>query len=245
MSTSAPFPSPTKIWHNTSYPAIDAKKPSLSAAGKNVAITGGGAGIGFRVARSFAEAGASSIAILGRTEQTLLDTKAAVEKDFPAVNIFTYVADITKKKEVDEAFSAYVAKVGELHVLVNNAGNGKVGPSVKDADVDEWMYTLEVNVKGSLLVAQAFLRSAVSDAVLINMTSLLSYLPVPAFSAYVASKCASVSLFDTLQLENPNVRVANLHPGIVDTAMTRGAGGTPMDDGRFPCLNKNLQADIK
>jgi len=138
------------------------------------------------------------------------------------------------KSEVDKAFSEFVARVGKLHVLVNNAGYGNVDPLIRDADVDAWMHALEVNVRGSFLVAQAFLHSAARDAVLINITSFVSYIPTLAFSSYGASKSAGVSFFDSLQLENPELRVANVHPGVVDTPMSRRAGGSPMDDGWFP-----------
>ncbi|KAI1044134.1 hypothetical protein LB505_010555 [Fusarium chuoi] len=60
------FVSFTKTWHNKPYPSIDPTRPELSAAGKFVAITGGGTGIGRSIAIAFAQAGASTVAILGR-----------------------------------------------------------------------------------------------------------------------------------------------------------------------------------
>lgn len=73
-----PFlPSMTALWRNAPYPAIDPTRPELSTniKGKTVVVTGGGAGIGARVAHAFAKAGATQIAILGRTEKTLKANK--------------------------------------------------------------------------------------------------------------------------------------------------------------------------
>jgi hypothetical protein len=77
----APFPSPTSTWHSNTYPSLAPSRPELSAKGKTVLITGGGTGIGAETARYFAQAGATRIAILGRREQPLLDTKTSIERD--------------------------------------------------------------------------------------------------------------------------------------------------------------------
>lgn len=233
MSTTTPFPSFTKTWHNSSYAAINPSRPELSAKGRNVVITGGGAGIGARAVRSFVEARASSIGIIGRTEESLTEIKQSFEQDFPDVKIYTSVTDITIKTDVDKAFSGFVACAGQLHILVNNAGYGGKDPLIKDVEPDRWMRSIQVNVKGSLIVAAAFVRCAAPDAVVINLSSSLSYMLAPNYSSYAVPKAAAVTLFDLLQIENPTLRVVNIHPGIIDTAMTRRAGSSAMDQGEL------------
>ena len=61
-----PFVSFTKTYHNKPYDDISPTRPELSAAGKNVVVTGGGTGIGKAIATAFTQAGAKSVAILGR-----------------------------------------------------------------------------------------------------------------------------------------------------------------------------------
>lgn len=126
--------------------------------------------------------------------------------------------------------------MGKIHVCVNNAGYGTKEPLLADSNPEEWMSSFNINVQGSLHTAQAFLHTAVTDAVpvLINITSFLSYMPAASFSSYAASKAACVALFDTLQVENEGVRVVSLHPGIVGTEMTRRAGGVGMDEASLP-----------
>src|SRR6266487_856252 len=94
MSTSAPFPSLTQKWHTSLSVSISTSRPELSAKGKVVAITGGGTGIGASIARAFAEAGASAIAIIGRTEKTLLSTKASIEASVHGSTVFPVKGDI-------------------------------------------------------------------------------------------------------------------------------------------------------
>ncbi len=84
---------------------------------------------------------------------------------------------------------------------------------IKDVDPEDWMRSIKVNVKGSLIVASAFVRSAVHDAVVINVSSFMNCNPAPHQSAYAVSNMAAVVLFDTLQVENSELRVVNLHPG--------------------------------
>lgn len=153
----APFPSPTSKWHSNTYQSLSPTRPELSAKGKTVLVTGGGTGIGAETARNFAEAGASRIALLGRREQPLLDTKASIEQKFPGVEVFIASTDITNKSEVDAAFAKFAGN-GKIHVLISNAA--MIGPQdpVGTVDCDKFLDAIQQNLKGALHVAQAFLR---------------------------------------------------------------------------------------
>ncbi|KAL9619756.1 MAG: hypothetical protein Q9160_005687 [Pyrenula sp. 1 TL-2023] len=221
----APFPSPTATWHTKTYQSIDSDRPELSAEGKTVIVTGGGTGIGAETARYFAQAGASRIALIGRREQPLLDTKSSIEHNFGNVEVFVASADVTKKKEVDAAFAEFVGD-GHIHVLVSNAAI--IGPqnSVKDVDGDDFADAIQKNLKGSLFVAQAFLRHASTDAVAINVSSSVAHVNFfDKFASYGVAKLAIFRLWDSLAFANPRLSIFHLQPGIVDTAMNREAGG--------------------
>jgi hypothetical protein len=100
------------------------KSPHLSVSGRNIFITGGGSGIGARTALSFAEAGATCIVILGRTEERLLATKEKVSTQYPNTKILVYAVDITTESGVQKAFSRFVSAAGKIDVLISNAGFG-------------------------------------------------------------------------------------------------------------------------
>lgn len=237
----APFPAPVKTWHNNTYAAIDPHNPELSAKGKNVVITGGGSGIGPAIARAFAKAGASNIAIVGRTEKTLLVTKTKLEVEFKDLTVFTAVADIANKSAIDKQFSAILDHVGPINILINNAGFLPNVASIREAEIEDWWAGYEINFKGSFVVTQAFLRSAAPDASLLNMTTSIAHLPaIPRMSGYAVSKTASARFFEYVQAENPEIQVINVHPGVIMTPMlqkTMDAGFVfPIDDSKPLCF---------
>ncbi|KAF9031103.1 NAD(P)-binding protein [Hymenopellis radicata] len=203
MAEAPPFPSPTQRWHTKAQPSTSPTRPELSAKGNT--------GIGGETARYFAEAGASRIALLGRREQPLLDNKAFIENKFPGVAVFTISTDVTKKSDVDAAFSQFAAD-GKINVLVHSAA--AVGPkeTVADVDGEKYLETIQINVAGSLWVAKAFLRHAAPDAVAIAMNSWGAHLSLnDAFASYCVAKLAVYRLWDT--------------PGVVLTEMNLSVGG--------------------
>lgn len=252
MAEAPPFPSPTRRWHTKAQPSTLPTRPELSAKGKSVIVTGGGStGIGGETARYFAEAGASRIALLGRREKPLLDNKAFIENKFPDVEVFTMSTDITKKSDVDAAFSQFAGS-GKISVLVHSAA--VVGPkeSVANVDGEALLEATQSNLAGSLWVAQALLRHAAPDAVAIVLSSWFAHLSLnDAFAAYCVSKMAVYRLWDTVALANPNLSVFHTHPGVVVTELSLKARGSESlkdvqtDDGEWKGGNAEYrQADF-
>ena len=226
------LPSLTKTWHNASYPAISPSNPALSVAGKTVFITGGGAGIGLATARAFAAAGASTVAISGRTEKTLLSAKEDIESAHKGVRVLTFVADVTDAKAVDAAFTS----TGNVDVLVHNAGYLPHLVPIAQSDIHDWWSGFEINVKGAFIVSKAFLKVAASDATIVDLTTGMVHFPAFArYSAYQASKMAELRFWDSVQAEHPDLHVVHVHPGVVMTDMgTKSANAGvefPLDDG--------------
>ncbi len=200
-------------------------------------ITGGGTGIGAETARCFAEAGASRIALLGRREQPLFDTKASIQEKFPKVEVVVASADITKQSEVHAAFAKFAGD-GKIHVLVSNAA--MVGPQepVRDVNADKFVESVHQNIRGSFLVAQVFLRHASPNAVAIEISVASAHLNIaPGLASYSVAKLAIFRLWDSLAIGNPEISVFHLQPGIVDTAVNKEVGGIANmgfeDNGKF------------
>ncbi len=237
------FPSPTKTWHTTVYPSVSPSRPELSVAGKVVLITGGGAGLGPHIAHAFATAGSTSIALVGRTLSTLQSTAASLRSSFPGIKVLTLVADIADKPAVDAAFAETRAKLGLIDILISNAAYFPDAAPIRDADIDEWWKGMTVNVRGNLVLVQAFLKHMADQPTILNVTTAGAHIPaMPSLSGYAVSKLASLKFFEYVAAENPQVRVMNVHPGAMDTAM--GAKGVesgvdiPMDDSELaPPLN--------
>jgi NAD(P)-dependent dehydrogenase (short-subunit alcohol dehydrogenase family) len=221
----APFPSPTSKWHSEKYDSISPSRPELSAKGKTVLVTGGGTGIGAETALYFAQAGASRIALLGRREQPLLDTKAAIMQEYPGVDIFVASTDISKKSEVDSAFAKFLGDA-KLNVLISNAALAGPFDGMRDVDVEAFMNGIQVNIGGTLHVAQAFLRHASKDAVVVDVNSSVAHMNfADKFASYSVAKFGVFRLWDHVCFNNPEMSIFHIQPGIVDTAMNREAGG--------------------
>ncbi|KAJ5833634.1 Glucose/ribitol dehydrogenase [Penicillium riverlandense] len=221
----APFPSPTSTWHTESYPSISPTRPELSAKGKTVLVTGGGTGIGAETALSFAVAGASRIALLGRREPPLIATKASIEEKFAHVEVFVASTDVTDKRQVNSAFAEF-ASGGKIDILVSGAAT--IGPQdpVRDVDSEKFLDAIQQNLRGSLHVAQAFLLHASPHAVAIDINSSAAHVNFGiGFSAYNVAKLAVFRLWDSLAAGNPNLSIFHIQPGIVDTDMNKEAGG--------------------
>lgn len=209
----APFPSPTSKWHDNTYPSISPSRPELSAKGKAILVTGGGSGIGAETARSFAEAGAARIALLGRREQPLRDTKTLIEKQYPGVEVFIASTDVTIKSQVDDAFKQFAGN-GKIDVVVSNAA--MVGPpdTVENAEEEAFLGAIHANLKGSLSVAQAFLRHAAKNAVAIDVNSSAAHHNFAAeLASYSISKMAVYRLWNSVGFAHPEISVFHIQPG--------------------------------
>ena len=144
--------------------------------------------------------------------------------------------DVTKKSDVDVAFSNFLGN-GKIHVLVSNAAMTGPHESVRHVDSDKFLDSIQQNLKGSLNVAQAFLRCAAADAVAIEVNSSAAHLNfAPGLVAYSVAKLAVFRLWDSLAFANPDLSVFHVQPGVVDTDMNREAGGVEAvgseDDGK-------------
>ncbi len=103
---------------------------------------------------------------------------------------------------------------------------------------------MEVNVKGNLILSQAFLASPGREKVFIHLSTAAVHLPAMpgGLSAYAVSKLAAAKMMEYLQAENPGLRVMIVHPGVlVATAM----GQKAVDAGVvLPADDLDLAADF-
>jgi NAD(P)-dependent dehydrogenase (short-subunit alcohol dehydrogenase family) len=208
------LPHYTKANHTTSYPSISPTLPVLSTAGKTIFITGGGSGLGPHLGQAFALSGTTKVTIIGRTASSLLSTKASIEDKFPCLKVLTFVADITSPTAVTSAFEATKKEFGPINILVSNAGQMSEPSEIGKADVDTWFQGFETNVKGALILTQAFLANCSEKAVLINITSGGAHIPANplGFSSYATSKLAAAKMMEYVGVENPNVRLFHFKP---------------------------------
>lgn len=222
----------TSTYHQKSYPSISPTRPEISAAGKTVLVSGGGRGLGIGIVEAFAAANAAHIIILGRNTTTLDEVAERLRTSHPSTKISTVSGDVSVESDVARAF-APAAATGGVDVVVANAGYLPAVEPIAPAGegksdfTEDWWKSWEVNVKGLFLLARQFLASARGPgAVFVNISAGAAHInPTLAhFSGYSGSKIGAARVVETLQLENPDFRFYNVHPGIVASDMLTKSG---------------------
>ncbi|KAL2831002.1 hypothetical protein BJY01DRAFT_260670 [Aspergillus pseudoustus] len=215
----------TKAWHSEPYPFISPTRQELSAAGKNVVITGGGTGIGRAIAIAFAEAGAQSVSIVGRRidrlEAAVQAIKEADNYSTTTTQVLFETADTRNLASIKSALENIVSKVGPIDIFAANAGVlSPDGPVFRYSEAD-LRQSFETNVVGAFNSVQAFLPLAAPGAKLFNTSSGIAHwapqAAVPGVFSYAATKAAALKMFDYFALENPGIHVVNIQPGIIAT----------------------------
>lgn len=178
--------------------------------GKTVLVTGASSGIGYGVAEGFARAGATLI-ILSETD-TIHDAAAQLPGDVTAIK-----CDISDAAMVSDTLSG----IDRLDILINNAGLERPTPLTGQHPDGNRTFEriMAINVTGTQNVTDT-LAPRMSDGGRIILTaSIWSRTAVPGFSAYVASKHASLGLMRTWakELGPRGIRVNAVCPGWVKT----------------------------
>ncbi|GAK10576.1 3-ketoacyl-ACP reductase [Geomicrobium sp. JCM 19039] len=189
-------------------------------------ITGAGSGIGQAVAKRLAEEGVH-VALVGRTEDKLLKTASLLEAY--EVNVVTEVMDVGEAKSVEAAVDRIKASIGDVDIVINNAGAGKSSPFLELTESD-WEDILNVNVKGVFRVTQAVLPGMIENnrGDIVNIASTSGLRGTKGSSVYSASKFALRGLSEALmqEMRPHNIRVQTINPSKVIT----GFGGSEPEE---------------
>lgn len=196
---------------------------------KVIVITGASRGIGEAIARACVDNGAR-VALASRKQPDLDKVVASLHSPDRAIALACHTG---KAEEVDAMMAKAVEKFGRVDGLVNNAAtNPYFGPMIDtpDAAIEK---TLEVNVRGYLYCARAFVKHARTrggDGSIVNIASIAGTRASPMQGIYGATKAAVISMTQTLAFElgSSNLRVNAIAPGLVETKFASAIVGNPM-----------------
>jgi NAD(P)-dependent dehydrogenase (short-subunit alcohol dehydrogenase family) len=190
-------------------------------AGRHVAVTGAGTGIGRAIALRLASEGAR-LSLFARDAGRLRETaRLALEQG--GAEPLVQACDIRRRAEVERAFDQAAEKLGPCHALVANAGIGGANSPGADDRFDDLVATNLGGTYACLRAAERHLAPGPDARHLVVIASILARIGVPGYTGYCASKAALLGLVRALaaELAPANVQVNALCPGWVDTEMSR------------------------
>jgi len=187
---------------------------SQALMGKHAVVTGGARGIGAAVTRTLAAHGA---------KVTMLGRRAAPPPELNGKPQLHYVqADVCEAETLSRAFDSARATFGPIHILVNNAGQGRSAPFLK-TDFAFWRSMIQVNLDGTFHCIHAVLPGMLDGGWgrIVNVASTAGLTGYTYVSAYCAAKHAVVGLTRSLALEmaTKGVTVNAVCPGYTESEM--------------------------
>jgi len=187
--------------------------------GRTILITGGTSGIGLELARQLLGRG-NTVIVTGR-DQGRLD---AARQMLPGVHVFQ--SDVSDPEAVTALRGRVLEQFPSLDVLFNNAGIMRNLDLNRDRGLRDVTREIEVNLCGPVRMVQSFLPHLRSrkEALIVNVSSGLAFIPLPLAPVYCAAKAALHSFSQSLrtQLSGTGITVVELAPPPVETPLFRG-----------------------
>ena len=196
-------------------------------------ITGATEGIGRATALALGKAG-YRVGAVARTEDKVRRLVAHLKEE--GIEDAGAAADVGQPDQVERAVSELTAALGDVEVLVNNAGV-LIAKPFEELTLDDWDTTMSTNVRSLYLVTRAVLPAMRrrKQGTVVNVASLAGRNGFAGGTAYTASKHAVLGFSKSLMLEarKDNVRVIAVCPGSVDTGMLRDQTMLKSEPGRI------------
>lgn len=185
---------------------------------KYALITGGTGGIGYELAKLFANDGYNLI-IVARNEDGLENAASELQLQY-GIEVVSISKDLMKREAPFEVYEEVRARGIQIDVLVNNAGQGQYGEFV-DTDINRELDIVQLNIGAYVVLTKFFLKEMVSRSAgkILNVSSIASKTPGPLQSVYHGTKAFVQSWTQAIrnEVKDTGVTITTLLPGATET----------------------------
>ncbi|HEQ4523494.1 gluconate 5-dehydrogenase [Streptococcus pyogenes] len=206
----------------------------FSLQGKIALITGASYGIGFEIAKAYAQAGATIV--FNDIKQELVDKGLAAYREL-GIEAHGYVCDVTDEAGIQQMVSQIEDEVGVIDILVNNAGIIRRTPMLEMA-AEDFRQVIDIDLNAPFIVSKAVLPSMIAKGhgKIINICSMMSELGRETVSAYAAAKGGLKMLTQNIASEfgEANIQCNGIGPGYIATPQTAPLRERQADGSRHP-----------
>ena len=186
-----------------------------------ILLTGASSGIGYEMANQLA-AKSLNLILVARTETKLQQMQTELTNKY-GILVQYFVADLSDVNAAKDLYKNVQQENLLVTHLVNNAGVGNYGNFI-ETSLEEELSMIELNISSLVVLTKLFAKDMVSrkSGRIMNIGSLLSFLPFPYFAVYSSTKAFVKAFSETLaaELDGTGVIVTSLYPGTVDTGFT-------------------------
>lgn len=195
---------------------------------KVVIVTGAGKGTGAVVAVEFAKAGAD-VVLVARTQADLDKVATAVKAQ--GRQALVVAADICDPAQVDSVVKQTLDKFGRIDILVNVAGGIIYMKDMDNVSLEEWNYTVALNLTAPFLCSQAVSKAMIEQKSgrIVNISSIAAFGGYPVSPHYGAGKAGLNSLTESMAdaWARHNINVNGIAPGLIATEAMKSYGILP------------------
>ncbi|HEY8400703.1 MAG TPA: SDR family oxidoreductase, partial [Cytophagaceae bacterium] len=191
--------------------------------GKVALITGGDSGIGRSVAVHFAREGADIAIIYLNEDKDAQETRGMVEKE--GRKCILIAGDIGNKSFCEQAVEQTVKELGQLNIIINNAGEQHTQERVDEIPQEQLERTFKTNIFSYFYISQAAMKHLKAGDTIINTTSVTAYHGHKTMIDYASTKGAIVSFTRSMaiNLAEKGIRVNGVAPGPIWTPLIPGS----------------------
>jgi 3-oxoacyl-[acyl-carrier protein] reductase len=205
---------------------VTARWPADLLADDVAVVTGGGRGIGLAITRELVAAGAR-VAVFERDAERLTGALDDLRTESPSATVIGAPIDVSRPEEVAAAVEVVRSELGEITVLVNNAGITR-DAYLRRMTYEQFDEVVGVHLRGAFTMTKECLESmiAAGRGAVVSLASSTGPYGNPGQANYGAAKAGIIGLTRTaaVELARFSIRANAIAPGAIDTPMMRAVG---------------------